>query len=75
MITVTDNYALRMCEVNRMSRKPTKITLTCETCVWNDDGLCDRLGYFVDPDDRCSEWEKIKENQSKQEKTKESGRY
>jgi hypothetical protein len=51
-----------------------KINLTCETCVWNDDGLCDRLGYFVDPDDRCTEWEPFNtEKARKNEKTKESG--
>ena len=35
-----------------------KIALTCETCIWNDDGLCDRLGRFVDPDDKCPLWER-----------------
>ena len=20
---------------------------TCETCIWNDDGLCDQKGYVI----------------------------
>lgn len=49
-----------------------KITLTCESCIWNDDGLCDRIGYFVDPDDRCPEWERVNnEKERKSEKIKE----
>ena len=27
--------------------------MNCESCAWNDDGLCDRLGLFVDDDDSC----------------------
>ena len=23
---------------------------TCETCIWNDDGLCDMKGYIVGDD-------------------------
>ena len=38
-----------------------KMTLSCDTCIWNDDGLCDRLGVFVDPDDKCKFglWERV----------------
>lgn len=36
-----------------------KMTLSCDTCIWNDDGLCDRIGRFVDPDDKCEEWELV----------------
>ena len=27
--------------------------MTCKFCDWNDDGLCDRLGYLVSDDDKC----------------------
>lgn len=27
---------------------------TCETCQYNDSGLCDRTGRFVDDKDTCS---------------------
>ena len=33
---------------------------TCATCINNDDGLCDRLGKLVEPDDakcRGTLWE------------------
>ena len=29
----------------------------CGTCAWNDDGLCDRIGKFVDDDDTCRHWQ------------------
>jgi len=34
--------------------------ITCGNCANNDDGLCDKIGYLVDDDDKphCSaEWE------------------
>lgn len=34
--------------------------ITCGSCASNDNGLCDRLGYLVDDDDKphCfAEWE------------------
>ena len=37
-----------------------KIEITCGTCIWNDDGLCDKLGYLVNEDSKpkCKgEWE------------------
>lgn len=30
------------------------IKKTCESCIHNEDGLCDRMGYLVDDDElRC----------------------
>lgn len=28
-----------------------EIQKTCESCGWNDSGLCDKCGYFVSDDD------------------------
>lgn len=40
--------------------KKKKVKICCETCVWNEDGLCDKLGWFVDPDDKCDDkWEYV----------------
>lgn len=25
----------------------------CGNCIWNDAGLCDKSGYFVDDDNEC----------------------
>ena len=36
-------------------------TRECGSCKWNDDGLCDRKGYFVDDEDHaCQHWEGAK---------------
>lgn len=32
----------------------------CAGCSWNDDGLCDRTGIFVDDEDTCQKWEREK---------------
>lgn len=29
---------------------------TCETCQYNDCGLCDRIGRLVEDDDTCDKW-------------------
>ena len=37
-----------------------KIEISCDSCIWNDDGLCDKLGYIVSQGDEphCKgEWE------------------
>ena len=41
--------------------------IRCEACIWYDDGLCDRLGYFVDPDDKCEKWERVSSDTDKEE--------
>ena len=33
-----------------VERKGEKMSETCETCIWNDDGLCDMKGYIVGDD-------------------------
>jgi len=41
-----------------------RIEITCGNCAWNDNGICDKLGYVVEDDDKpvCgAEWER-KEN-------------
>lgn len=43
--------------------KKKKVMISCDTCVWNDCGLCDRLGWFVDPDDKCEKWERVSHNE------------
>jgi hypothetical protein len=33
--------------------------MTCEDCIWNDDGICDKYGTTVDDDDKaCRLYEK-----------------
>ena len=32
------------------------IEKTCETCIYNDCGLCDRVGKLVEDDDTCRGW-------------------
>ena len=29
---------------------------TCESCINYEDGLCDRYGVLVDPDDSCQKY-------------------
>ena len=37
-------------------KEETDKTKTCGTCIYNEDGLCDRLGWLVSDDDqRCNE--------------------
>jgi len=31
----------------------SNIKETCGNCSYNDSGLCDKLGYFVEDDDDC----------------------
>ena len=33
----------------------------CGNCDWNDDGLCDRVGLFVEDDDQCQKWHNHKQ--------------
>ena len=31
---------------------------TCDTCDWNDDNLCDKMGHLINEDDEaCTEYE------------------
>lgn len=39
--------------------KKKKVKICCETCVWNDCGLCDKYGVFIEPDDKCEKWELV----------------
>lgn len=49
--------------------KKKKVKICCETCVWNEDGLCDKLGWFVDPDDKCDDkWEYVAQKEGDEEK-------
>lgn len=32
---------------------------TCESCINYEDGLCDRYGVLVDPDDSCQKYRYI----------------
>ena len=34
----------------------------CSNCSWNDDGLCDRVGIFVDDEDQCDAWKNLNDS-------------
>lgn len=28
---------------------------SCKSCIYNDDGLCDKKGYLIEDDDTCEQ--------------------
>ena len=47
----------------RTGRKSMEEEKNCGTCIYNEDGFCDRLGRLVEDDDKCNDkcWEGKKE--------------
>jgi len=33
-----------------------RVSIKCGTCEHYDDGICDKLGYVVEPDDSPADW-------------------
>ncbi len=38
----------------------------CETCIYNDDRLCDLYGIIVDDNDTCKKWKAVNSNIKKE---------
>jgi len=47
----------------RTGRESMEEEKNCGTCIYNEDGFCDRLGRLVEDDDKCNDkcWEGKKE--------------
>lgn len=42
------------CEKDWIIGERTMNNKTCETCIENDNGLCDRKGILINDDDTCN---------------------